>query len=92
MRRRIRTKPRFWLLVILLMIVGFGLSCAVSQLRSMQISAELDALRAQKVTLINQVQALTEQLNYANTDAYVERIARDELNMIYPGEIRYIAN
>lgn len=92
MRRRIRTKPRFWLITILLMVVGFGLSCAVSYLHGMQVDARLEMLRAEKLALVNQVQALSEQLNYAGSDTYVERIARDELNMIYPGEIRYISN
>lgn len=92
MRRRIRTKPRFWMITILLMVVGFGLSCALSQLHSMQVEARLDMLRAEKLMLVNQIQALHEELNYAGTNTYVERVARDELNMIYPGEIRYISN
>ena len=33
---------------------------------------------------------LSEQLAYARTDEYVMRIARDELGMILPGEVRYV--
>lgn len=92
MRRKIRARPRFWMLVILLMVLGFGLSCALSQLHSMQVSARVDQLRQQKLELMNRVQELREQLDYAGTDAYAERVAREELNMIYPGEYRYISS
>jgi len=38
------------------------------------------------------VNELNSQLAYVRTDAYIERVARDELNMIRPGEIRYVSN
>ena len=40
--------------------------------------------------LVLQVNALTDQLNFARTDDYVIRTARDELGMIMPGEVRYV--
>lgn len=92
MRRRLRPRPRFWLFLILLMIAGFGLSCAVSQVKRMQVDARVAALEAEKMALTERIRALEKQYAYVQTDAYIERVARDELNMIYPGEIRYVSN
>ena len=92
MHRRISIRPRFWLFVIALMLVCFGISCAVAQVRYVQASGRLSQLNAEKADLMNQVSALTAQLNYVRTDDYVERVARDELNMLRPGEVRYVSN
>lgn len=91
-QRRISIRPRFWLFVIVLMLLCFGISCAVAQLRYVQASDRLSLLNEEKVALMDQVSVLTAQLDYVRTDAYVERVARDELNMLRPGEIRYVSN
>ena len=52
--------------------------------RLAQAERERDALAAE-------ADALNKQLEYAQTDEYVVRVARDELNMIMPGEIRYVS-
>ena len=40
--------------------------------------------------LSEEIAALKEDIAFAQTDAYVERIARSELGLILPGEIRYV--
>ena len=92
MHRRIRIQPRFWLFVIALMVLCFGASSAVAQYRYAQVSDHLSALNEDKILLTNRISDLNAQLDYVRTDAYVERVARDELNMLLPGEIRYVSN
>ena len=92
MQRRIRIQPRFWILVIAVMLVCFGTSYAVTQMRYGEVTEQVDALNQEKVGLMDRISELSTQLNYVSTDAYVERVARDELNMIRPGEIRYVSN
>ena len=92
MPHKIRVRPRFYGFMILLMLVCFGASCAVAQLRYNQVSAHLTQLNQEKAQLMDQVSALNDQLTYVRTDAYIERVARDELNMLMPGEIRYVSN
>ena len=92
MQRRISVKPRFWVFVIVLMLICFGSSYAVTQMRYGQVTDHVNALSREKVTLIDRISDLSNQLSYVRTDEYVERIARDELNMIRPGEIRYVSN
>ncbi len=92
MQRRINVQPRFWVFVIVVMLLCFGTSYAVTQLRYGQITDHVQALSQEKVGLMDRINELSTQLDYVSTDAYVERVARDELNMIRPGEIRYVSN
>ena len=88
MRRRI--KPRFWLLMIAATLIVFGASFAVMQSRFAQGEARLKQVRESRDALLLQVDALSEKLSFARTDDYVIRVARDELGMIMPGEVRYV--
>lgn len=92
MQRKVRIKPRFWLFVIVTMLICFGTSFAVAQIQYNEAAARVDSLRNEKAALNERIIALSDQLVYVKTDAYVERVARDELNMIMPGEIRYVSS
>ena len=88
MRRRI--KPRFWLFMIAVTLLVFGTSFIVMQHRYSQGTRQLHQAREERDALILQVSALSEELAFAQTDDYIIRVARDELGMIMPGEIRYV--
>ena len=92
MQRRMRIKPRFWIFIIAVMLVCFGTSYAVAQIQYSQAAERVEALTAEKAALREKISTLSSQLEYVRTDAYIERVARDELNMIMPGEIRYVSN
>lgn len=89
---RYRIAPRFYVFLIGVMLVIFGVSFAVSYSRLMD---EVDALNAAKAEQ-NQLRAVIadKRQEYADiqTDEYIERIAREELHMLFPGEIRYVGN
>ena len=88
MRRRV--KPRFWVFMIVVTLVVFVTGFSVAQVRYRQNAKALREARAYRDQLALQVDELSNQLKYAQTDAYVERVARDELGMIMPGEVRYV--
>ncbi len=88
MRRRV--KPRFWGFMIAVTLTVFGASFFVMQLRYTQGERRLAEARAIRDEMTMQVNALSDQLAFAQTDDYVIRAARDELGMIMPGEIRYV--
>ena len=92
LQRRISIQPRFWVFVIVVMLICFGTSYAVTQMRYGQVTQHVNALNQEKVGLMDRISELSSQLSYVRTDDYVERVARDELNMIRPGEIRYVSN
>lgn len=92
MQRRVSVTSRFYLFLIAFMLISFCASYAVAQVHYHRASERLAGLTDQKVTLTNRVHELSARLDYVRTDAYIERVARDELNMIRPGEIRYVSN
>ncbi len=87
---RRRTTPKFWAFMIVLTIVVFGISFAVMEHRYEQGLLQLKQVRAYRDQLTLDVQDLKNQLEYAQTDDYVMRAARDQLGMIMPGEVRYV--
>jgi len=92
MQRRVRVRPRFWVFVIAIMLICFGTSYAVAQIQYNAAAERVEALAAEKAALQEKINSLSSRLAYVRTDAYIERVARDELNMIMPGEIRYVSN
>ena len=92
MQRRISVRPRFYVFIIVIMLLCFGVSGIASQVHYSRVSQRVNGLASQRLALSSRVKELNSQLNYVRTDAYIERVARDELNMIMPGEIRYVSN
>lgn len=56
-----------------------------SSKRLEDIKDEISSLEQEKSTLANSI-------NYKKSDSYVEKVARDELNMVKPGESVYVVN
>ena len=73
------------------MILAFCISFAVSQQSLSAGERELADANAERSALLDEVEALSAQLEFAQTDEYVVRVARDELGMLMPGEIRYVS-
>ena len=88
MRRR--ATPKFWIFVIVTTLVIFATSFGVLQFRYNQSARQLAQVRAYRNELALQVKDLSDRLDYALTDDYIIRVARDELGMIMPGEVRYV--
>ena len=90
-RRKIRVLPRFWRFVSLLLALVFGACAGASELKYRRCCAHLAEVQAERDAAAQRVEALSERLTEVQTDAYIEEIARRELNLLYPGEIRYVA-
>jgi len=88
MRRRV--KPRFWGFMIAVTLLVFLASFAVMRIRYGYGAQRLAQAQSARDALAVEAKSLSEQLEFAQTDEYVMRVARDELNMIMPGEIRYV--
>ena len=88
---RIRVLPRFWRFVSLLMALIFGACALSSEMKYRRCCAHLAEVQLARNEAAQRVDALSQRLAEVQTDAYVEEIARRELNLLYPGEIRYVA-
>ena len=89
--RHIRVLPRFWRFVILLLVLIFGACALSSELKYRRCCEHLAQVQLERDAAAQRVDALSERLAEVQTDAYVEEVARRELNLLYPGEIRYVA-
>ena len=89
---RYRIAPRFYVILIALMLMIFGVSFGVSYGRLQDEIAQLDAAKAEHTALTAEIAELRQEYTDIQTDEYIERIAREELGILYPGEIRYVGN
>ena len=83
-------KPRFWLMLSLTAALVFSVRFLVARNRLDAAAAEVAALEAQRDQLVREIGTLQDEINFAQTDEYIERAARDELGLIMPGEVRYV--
>ena len=88
MRRRV--KPRFWGFMIAVTLIVFLASFAVMRVRYGYGAQRLERARSERDALAAEADVLNKELKFAQTDEYVIRVARDELNMIMPDEVRYV--
>ena len=88
---RIRIKPRFFIVLgVLFLSVYLLYGYADGFLRMRAIRAELERVR-QEIARYEALNAeLRAELEHYNSDAYIERVAREELGLVKPGETRVI--
>jgi len=81
---------RFATIVVVTLTALFALSFLQKAVESQQAEAQAAALR-QEIKAIEQANAALEtRIAYMSTEAYVERVAREELNLVRPGETSYV--
>jgi cell division protein FtsB len=89
-RRRWTIKPRFMLLMSLGVVVCFALIYAGGQRYARQQDEMIAQLELERQQMIDRNNELVRKIEFAKTDEYVERIAREELGLLKPGEVRYV--
>ena len=90
--RRMHFTNRFYAIAFIALSLFLAVGVVYFQTSLRQGAARLAARTAQRDALVSEVGALQQAVEFAQTDAYVERTARDELGLIMPGEIRYVSN
>ena len=88
----VRPKPRIrWLRIfVMLAIAYFSYLAAVQQVELYAIHQETDSLRSRIREVESSNQALTDEKVKLSTAAYIEKLAREKLGLVKPGEIPYI--
>lgn len=90
---RYRMKPqaaaRLRTILLILVIGYFSYQLITQEIRLHKQDEQLAQLQEQLESLEEFNDALSEQLEYTQTDAYKEQIAHDSLNMTGEGEIRF---
>jgi cell division protein FtsB len=85
---RVRVSPRAAVLVILLLTV---MSFAITPVRALLVQRDrLDLLERQAQALQRQNDALLDRISQLQDPAYLERLARECLGMVEPGETAFV--
>lgn len=80
-----------WFKIIFFVVIGyFVYVCVQQQFEISKIHSEME-LTKNKLEQTNQLnESLQEERNRLSTPAYVEKLAREELGLVKPGEMPYI--
>ena len=87
-----RRQRAFWRAVITVCLVAIVALMAHGFIQGRQLSVRIGELTEQRAGLMADNANLESQLAYVQTDEFILRTARDQLGLIMPGEIRYVAD
>ena len=85
-------QPRFFVILSVIAALVFVAGTTMVRTRMMQDARRLAEVRLEQQALVDEISHLEQQIEYVQTDEYVENAARDELGLIMPGEIRYMSD
>lgn len=89
MQRR-TAQPRFFILLSVIAALVFFAGTTAVRVRMNQDAELLQQIRMEQQALVDEIGQLEQEIEYVQTDEYIENAARDELGWIMPGEIRYM--
>ena len=76
--------------VVLFLLAGYGVTYFRQQRTMNQAQARIDEMNAQLEQMRLTAAALESALEFSRTDAYIERLAREELGYVKQGEIKFV--
>ena len=86
-KKRVRVQP--WRIVLLLVGLWVGFSFAKSGLANLRLRREIDALEKRLVVLEMRKEDLEREIEEWKSPENVERVAREQLGLVKPGEVVY---
>ena len=91
MNREQKYRPNWFRLLLIMLVSYFIYTCADGQLELRAIHREADNTRTELLQLNQQNEKLKHEQSMLMTPAYVEKLAREELGLVKPGETPYIS-
>lgn len=86
-RTRIKLRPRFFVIITLFFIVCYlvyGYASGFLRMRALRIEIEQVQREIEELRMLNA--ELEQQLSHYDSDEVIERIAREQLRLVAPGE------
>ena len=85
-----KAKPRFFILMSVVAALVFVAGTTAVRVRMDQDAELLQQIRMEQQALVDEIGQLEQEIEYSQTDEYIENAAREELGWLMPGEIRYM--
>ena len=76
-------------LLILFFVIYIIYTLAIQQLKMIDLSKQETELAEKINSVIEEREQLKKEIQLLQTDQYIERVARDELGLVKPGELVY---
>lgn len=92
MAQRKRIKPRFWVLMMAVMLFVFGMVYITESRYMDNQRAQIALLTQQRDEIVAENAALERKIAFSMTDEYIERAARTNFGLLKPGEVRFVAD
>ncbi|NLY29204.1 MAG: septum formation initiator family protein [Firmicutes bacterium] len=89
-RKRWKVKPRFFLLFLSLLLIWVAAGFVNRYVHIAMLQAKIVRVEREIAALQTRNEAVRQQLKDMQTDAYIERVAREKLGLVKPGEIVYV--
>lgn len=84
-----RGKRQPWRILLLLLVLWVGFSFAKNAVANYQLRREIDALEKRLVVLEMRKEDLEREIEEWKSPENVERVAREQLGLVKPGEVVY---
>jgi cell division protein DivIC len=89
-RKRWRITPRFLLFLLSLILIWIGVGFANRYLHIVLLQGKIVRVEREITAIKSRNEAIREQIEEMQSDAYIEKVAREKLGLIRPGETVYI--
>ncbi|MDI3538268.1 MAG: hypothetical protein PWP12_638 [Bacillota bacterium] len=91
-QKKSRRKRKFsWTKAVLLsLVLYFAYSSSKQVQLALELRAKLDRVNKEIVATQQRTEELRREIEYLKSDAYVEKVAREELGLVKPGEIIFM--
>lgn len=85
-RKRWKLTPRFWGFLFAIFFAYMAIAYATSFSQIWRLKSEIQHIEEQIARVEARNQELREELEYLQSEEYIERVARQELGLVKPGE------
>lgn len=85
-----KRKLKFSHIIFLVLVCYFGYTLLSQQLMISRKKSELCKYKEQNKKIEEENKYLSDQIEYSKTDEYKEKLAREKIGLIKPGEVVYV--
>lgn len=89
-RKRWRVTPRFWGLAVAVFTMYMAVAYITGFVQIWRLQNEIERVQAEIEMIEAENERLREELAYLMSDEYIEKVAREELGLVMPGETAVI--
>ncbi|NLK08581.1 MAG: septum formation initiator family protein [Firmicutes bacterium] len=88
-RRRWRATPKVFVFILCIICIRIGGGFAVRYFNIIRLQSKVTRIQREIVAFEQRNDAIREEIEHMQSDEYIERVAREKLGLVKPGEVIY---